>query len=280
MAKGKLGVNYAVMRSILLHLIALALYAATAGWQRFIPGGQLRGERALLAGAMLVHAAAIHTAMFAGDGMQFSFALAASLMLWLAVSFYWIEGFYANLSGLQPYIVGAGVIGTLLPVLFPEHHLLPRAEMPAFRVHFIMAMLAYSLLTLAAMQALLMAAVERQLHAGQLHQPGSGRRMPPLLTLEALMFRLIGMGFILLTITLISGAFFAEAVFGSPLRVDHKTTFAVLSWLIFASLLLGRRLRGWRGRLALRWTLAGFVALVLAYFGSRFVIEVVLRRIL
>ena len=120
MAKGKLGVNYAVMRSILLHLIALALYAATAGWQRFIPGGQLRGERALLAGAMLVHAAAIHTAMFAGDGMQFSFALAASLMLWLAVSFYWIEGFYANLSGLQPYIVGAGVIGTPLVTVFPS----------------------------------------------------------------------------------------------------------------------------------------------------------------
>jgi len=83
---------------------------------------------------------------------------------------------------------------------------------------------------------------------------------------------------VLLTLTLASGVLFSEALFGQPFRVDHKTVFAFISWLLFGGLLLGRRLWGWRGRLALRWTLAGFIALVLAYIGSRFVVEIVLGR--
>ena len=77
-------------------------------------------------------------------------------------------------------------------------------------------------------------------------------------------------------IALVSGVFFSESLFGKALSFNHKTVFAILSWLIFAALLAGRHLRGWRGRVALRWTLAGFVALLLAYVGSRFVLEVIL----
>ncbi|HWR93192.1 MAG TPA: cytochrome c biogenesis protein CcsA, partial [Desulfobacterales bacterium] len=91
-------------------------------------------------------------------------------------------------------------------------------------------------------------------------------------------FRLILIAFILLTLTLASGILFSEALFGRPLVFDHKTVFAIASWVIFAALLAGRRLYGWRGRTALRWTLAGFVALMLAYVGTRFVLEVILSR--
>ena len=87
-----------------------------------------------------------------------------------------------------------------------------------------------------------------------------------------------GIAFVLLTLTLASGLLFSETLFGQAFRVDHKTIFAFVSWFLFGGLLLGRHLWGWRGRLALRWTLAGFVALMLAYVGSRFVIEVVLHR--
>jgi ABC-type uncharacterized transport system permease subunit len=100
--------------------------------------------------------------------------------------------------------------------------------------------------------------------------------LPPLLTMEALLFRLISIAFVLLTLTLVTGLLFSETLFGQALRADHKTVFAVISWMLFGGLLVGRRLWGWRGRVALRWTLAGFVAL--AYVGSRFVIEVVLHR--
>ena len=137
-------------------------------------------------------------------------------------------------------------------------------------------MLSYSLFTLAALHAMLMAVAERQLHSGRLTR--SLANLPPLLTMETLLFRLIGIAFILLTLTLSSGVLFSEVLFGQPFRLDHKTVFAIISWLLFGALLFGRRVWGWRGRVALRWTLAGFVALVLAYVGSRFVIEVLLGR--
>jgi ABC-type uncharacterized transport system permease subunit len=137
-------------------------------------------------------------------------------------------------------------------------------------------MSAYSLFTVAALHALLMTLLERRLHGGALSAPFAA--LPPLLTMESLLFRIIFAGFILLTLTLATGFLFSEDLFGRPLRFEHKSVFAIASWLIFAALLTGRRLYGWRGRIALRWTLAGFVMLLLAYVGSRFVLEVILRR--
>jgi ABC-type uncharacterized transport system permease subunit len=116
---------------------------------------------------------------------------------------------------------------------------------------------------------------ERQLHRrGTVAFP----HLPPLLTLEALLFRMIAAAFVFLTLTLVTGIAFSETLFGRALRLDHKTVFALLSWLIFGLLLAGRWRYGWRGRTALRWTLSGFVLLMLAYVGSRFVLEVLLQR--
>jgi len=103
--------------------------------------------------------------------------------------------------------------------------------------------------------------------------------VPPLLAMERLLFRLIWTGFLLLTATLISGVLFSEQLFGRALRFDHKTVFTIASWVVFAGLLIGRHYFGWRGRTALRWTLVGFVMLLFAYVGSRFVLEVILHRI-
>jgi len=100
-----------------------------------------------------------------------------------------------------------------------------------------------------------------------------------LLALEKLLFQLIGVGFLLLTATLVTGVFFSEQLFGRALRFEHKTVFTIASWLVFAGLLGGRIVFGWRGRTALRWTFAGFMMLLLAYVGSRFVLEVVLGRV-
>lgn len=273
------------MASILLHLLAALLYAAlgllfwrTATGASGLPGrkGMSALERYALLAALVCHGLALHTAMFPGDGMRFGFGVAVSLMLWLAVCFYWIETFYAKLDGLHAMVLPAGLAGSLLPLIFPGQHLLANAGSQAFRAHFIVAMLAYSLFTLAALHAMLMAVTERQLHSGRLSRTIAS--LPPLLTMEALLFRLIGIAFVLLTLTLASGIVFSETLFGQAFRFDHKTVFAILSWLIFGALLFGRHAWGWRGRVALRWTLAGFLALVLAYVGSRFVIEIVLGR--
>ncbi|HET6592901.1 MAG TPA: cytochrome c biogenesis protein CcsA, partial [Xanthomonadales bacterium] len=103
-------------------------------------------------------------------------------------------------------------------------------------------------------------------------------QLPPLLTMEKLLFRIIWAGFILLTATLVTGVVFTEELFGKAAKLNHKTLFGVVSWIIFAALLCGRHVYGWRGRVAVRWTLAGFLALVLAYVGSKFVLEVILGR--
>ena len=123
---------------------------------------------------------------------------------------------------------------------------------------------------------LAMKALEKNLHRGQL--PPLLASLPPLLTMERLLFRLINVAFILLTATLLTGAFFSVEVFGKALTVSHKTIFALISWLTFAALLAGRHFYGWRGKRALRWTLAGFAFLLLAYMGSYFVLDVILGR--
>ncbi|MBD5801150.1 Inner membrane protein YpjD [Azoarcus sp. Aa7] len=233
-------------------------------------------ERMTMFGAILAHGWALQGELFPGEGMRFGFGFAVSLVIWLAVCFYWIETFYARLDGLHGVVVAAGVAGSLLPLGFPGQHILVNAGSPGFRAHFIMAMLAYSVFTLAALHAMLMAIAERQLHSGRLTRTFAN--LPPLLTMETLLFRLIGIAFILLTLTLSSGVVFSETLFGQAFRLDHKTVFAIVSWLLFGALLVGRRVWGWRGRVALRWTLAGFIALLLAYVGSRFVIEVLLGR--
>jgi len=228
--------------------------------------------------ALVLHGTTVGIELFPPDatGMRFGFSVALSMMTWLAVTFYWIESFYARMEGLQMLGLPLAAACGLLPWLFPGQHLVANAASPAFRLHFLMAMLAYSLFTLAALHAILMTVTEKRLHRGRLTPLFAG--MPPLLTMESLLFRLIHVAFALLTLTLVSGIFFSEQIFGKPLPVNHKTVFALLSWLIFGALLFGRHRYGWRGRMALRWTLTGFVVLLLAYVGSRFVLEVVLER--
>jgi len=274
------------MQPILLHLLSAALYGALCIWfwrHWSVPNGTpvrkgiSTGEHIVLLLAIIVQGMALHADLFPDTAMRFGFGPAVSLMVWLAVCFYWIESFYARLNSLHVMVLPAGLVGSLLPLIFPGEHILTNATSPAFRVHFIVAMLAYSLFTLAALHAALMAVAERQLHSGQISRLIS--TLPPLLTMEALLFRLIGIAFVLLTLTLWSGTIFSDELFNKPFRIDHKTVFAFISWILFGALLVGRYVWGWRGRIALRWTLAGFVTLVLAYLGSRFVIEVILGRV-
>ena len=233
-------------------------------------------ERVAIAAALLIHAYGLHDALFAEIGMRFSFSFALSLMMWLAVLIYWLESFMARMEGMQPMVLPLAALCAALPVAFPNVHLVAHANATGFKLHFLAAMLAYSLLTLSALHAIFMGFTERALHNRSLKRSLSS--LPPLLTMESLLFKMLLIGFILLTLTVGSGVFFSEALFGKPLSLDHKTLFAFASWGIFATLLIGRHAWGWRGKRALRWTLAGFSLLILAYVGSRFVAEVILGR--
>lgn len=275
----------AAMSGILLYPLATALYLGLSIhlWRqrRHTPvldasTGSTVAERALLLLALMVHTATLFMAIFGDGTFRFGFAIALSGMVWLALVFYWVESLFARLKGLQYLGLPVAAVCVALPAFIQEKHLLLNADSPFFRLHLLVAMLAYSLFTLAALHALLMAVAERRLHSG--HISPLLASLPPLLTMEALLFRLLHIAFILLTVTVASGIVFSEELFGQALRFDHKTVFALLSWLIFAALLFGRHRKGWRGRIAVKWTLAGFIALLLAYVGTRFVLEVLLHR--
>jgi len=145
-----------------------------------------------------------------------------------------------------------------------------------FVAHIGVALLAYSLFTFAALHALLMMFAERSLH----NKPTVIKLpdFPPLLVMESLLFRVITVGFVLLTFTLISGMLFSEQIFGKPLTFTHKIVFSIAAWLIYGWLLFGRYQYGWRGRKAINLTLIGFVLLLLAYVVSKFILQVLLNK--
>ncbi|MBI1396455.1 MAG: cytochrome C biogenesis protein [Betaproteobacteria bacterium] len=218
----------------------------------------------------------LYEGMFAGPSMFMGVGNALSCIVWVALVIYWGASFFYRLEGMQALVVPIAAVAAFMPLAFPPTHPVPNAEMTFFRIHLALSILAYSLFTIASLHVLVMAVLERRLHSGAL--PPVLRNLPPLLAMEKVLFQIIVTGFVLLTASLASGMFFAEELFGRPLAFNHKTVFAILSWLIFGALLAGRHFWGWRGRVAMRWTLAGFLALVLAYIGSKFVLEILLRR--
>ena len=270
------------MPDIVVHLIAFAAYVGLA-WHFFNTrwrsqrGGGLRGwERAAILVPLALHGWLLYDGIFAAASLRFGFAQALSVMTFLAVAVVWIESLFYPLDGMEPLVLPLAAVTAPLPAFFPGLASSGTyANAAGFKVHLALAMIAYSLFVIALMHATLMAVAERQLHGKTGLMFG---HLPPLLTLERLLFRMIGAAFVFLTLTLASGIIFSETLFGRPLRADHKTIFAILSWVTFGWLLAGRWLRGWRGRTAVRWTLGGFVLLVLAYVGSRFVLEVILQR--
>ena len=143
------------------------------------------------------------------------------------------------------------------------------------KLHVVFALLGYSVLSVAALLAILLALQEHALRRHEFN--GIGAALPPLTLTEALLFQLIGVGFVLLTLTLLSGILFVADLFAQHLI--HKTVLSIAAWIVFGALLFGRWRYGWRGRRAVRLTLSGMALLLLAFFGSRFVLELILRRV-
>ena len=258
--------------------LVAGLYAFSA-WQLLRRGTSVHSPvwvSALLLVGIVVHAALLGKSVFQPDAIHLGFANAVSLIAWLSVSIYALTALRVPLPGIQGWVAGIAAIGVLLPLALPDARAVPFSHSFGFRVHLVLSLLAYCLLFIAALQAMFMSAFEKRLHHGAAAASMPG--MPPLLTLESVLFKLIWAGFILLTFALGSGVLFSEEIFGKAISLSHKTFFALLSWMVFGALLAGRLIWGWRGRLAVRWTIAGFAMLLLAYVGSKFVLEILLHR--
>lgn len=257
-------------------LIAAAAYAIAAG---LLVGrlrqGRAQGGRAwlpLAAAAVLLHAT-VHVMSWRATGvMDLHFFAALSLVglgMALLTTLYGASGRMGALGVVVFPLAAAVAIGY---AGYGRHGSEP-LPVP-LQVHAWSALLAYATLAVAALLAIMLWAQERALRRRAIH--GWLRALPPLTELESLLFRTIAVGFVLLTATLLTGVLFVDDFLGQHLM--HKTVLSVMSWLAFGALLFGRWRHGWRGAKAVRWTLAAMALLVLAFFGSKFVLEMVLGR--
>ena len=252
-------------------LVALAAYATAVGLnERF--AGALRA--ALLTG-WVAHAIAIGVDI-AGVGSdvvvaRFGFAPALSVTLWLVLAVYVVESRFVPLPGARRTLAMLGVVVVVLAWLFPGE-LRPQVASRWAPLHWVLGIASYGLFGAAVLHAAMLSRAERQMRPATVASAGALKGMP-LLRLERLTFRFVAAGFVVLSAALLLGAWFAN-----PWRWDHKSVFSMLGWVVFAALLGGRRAFGWRGPVATRWVYAGAALLLLAYVGSRFVLEVLLHR--
>lgn len=268
------------MQKLIPYLVVAFIYLAVAadfwrGAKATTHGHSLNLHSAIIALGLLIHGWLLYQGIF-GQGFNLGFYNALSVIFWLTVLVYWLANLKHELHSLQAFVLPPAALFALLPAFEVSDHYLPAEIQPLFIAHISIALLAYSLFTFAALHALLMAIAERSLHnkPSIIKLPG----FPPLLVMESLLFKVIKIGFMLLTFTLISGMLFSEQIFGWPMQYTHKTIFSIASWFIYGWLLYGRYQYGWRGRVAIRWTLIGFALLLLAYVGSRFVSQILLGR--
>ena len=200
--------------------------------------------------------------------MRLGFAPVLSLTVWIVIGVHAIESRFVPLPAVRGWLAPVGALVVLLAAVFPgESRPYTSALAP---LHFVLGVGAYGLFGAAVLHAALLDAAERRMRLKGPTPDGLGM---PLLQLERLTFRFVEVGFIVLSATLILGI-----VTTPRWHWDHKVVFSLLGWAVFAGLLTGRRLRGWRGRRATRWLYVGALLLLLAYVGSRFVLEVLLAR--
>lgn len=231
---------------------------------------------------LLVLAWVLHGVLIAGslliDPSHFGFAQALSVTVWLVLTVYIAE--IRLFPGMPTHwaLGGFGSAVVILALIYPGPRL-PATSSPWLPVHWALGLSAYGLFAAAVAHGWLLTHTERRLRGTGGSTAGSGL---PLLKLERIMFRLVVAGFVLLTLTVIAGTVFSEQLYGPSTagwRWDHTHVFTVLSWLIFATLLLGRWRFGWRGRHAVHMLYSGAALLLLGYAGSRFVLEVLLGRV-
>lgn len=262
---------------LLLVAVSLVLYLAAA-----LPASWLRRFSAsALVGGWLLHAVLLVIDIggvgLHQPGARLGFAPVLSMTVWLVVAVYIVESRLVPLPSVRKWLAMAGGLAVLMTAAFPGE--MRPITSPLAPLHFALGVGAYGLFGAAVLHGILLDAAERRLRAGAGgDRPlalGAASKGMPLLQLERVTFHFVEAGFAVLTATLVLGL----ATTVQWRWTDHKAVFSLLAWGVFAALLLGRRLRGWRGRRATRWLYVGAALLLFAYVGSRFVLEVLLGRV-
>lgn len=265
------------MQPLLPTLLSAALYAAAGLYQglrlarRQKPDTRLLG--ALGAIALLLHGLSLFGQLIAGDSLRLDFFNASSLIAAAVIALTLLACLRMPVSNLLLLLFPLGCLTVLLAQFAPSGSAVLPIAGGGILSHILLSILAYGVLSIAMFQSLLLLQQDRQLK--NKHPSGLIRNFPPLQTMESLLFGFLWAGWLLLSLSLLSGWLFFDDLFAQHLV--HKTLLSCLAWVVFAILLWGRHQLGWRGHKAIRWTLAGFCLLMLAYFGSKLVREFILH---
>lgn len=255
-------------------LLAIICYLIAAGLQWQVAGGRNVNSKLIkLAGLVAVasHGYAAYLDLHRPGGIHLDFFSIGSLIGWLVAALVLLSSLRQKIDNLIIGIYPLAAI-TLAFTLTGLDTSDAKHYDSGLVIHILLSILAYSIFTLAAFQAVLLAKQDYQLKHHRTR--GLLRSLPPLQTMETLLFEMIWTGLILLTLSLVSGALVFDDLFAQHLV--HKTVLSILAWLLYAILLVGRHFLGWRSHKAIRWTVGGFIVLMLSFFGSKFVVELLI----
>lgn len=256
-----------VLATLLYCLSAFLIYRqlGTAQQQRWL-------ALAPAVAGMLLQAGALNALIIQPQGLDLGFFPAFALISWLITIQVLLSCIYRRIETLGIIVFPLSGLANILASLHFSQHLIKITD-NAIQGHIMVSVIAYSLIMLGAFQAGLLAYQDRSIR--QHHPGGFVRFLPPLHDMETLLFQFLGFGFVCLSASLLSGFFYLEDIFAQHLV--HKTVLSIVAWVTLAILLYGRIRFGWRGKIAIRWTLSSFVFLMLAFFGSKLVLEFILQ---
>lgn len=258
-------------------LIAIVLYSAA--WALLIQSMRKRATLGapttiLMCLGALIHAHSAYGGVVTNQGIQFGFFQMASVFFACMNIIVLISAIKRPLSKLFLILLPLSVLSLICANTIYTRPSIEQGMSLSLVTHIMLSIIAYSLLTIATLQAILLNYQTTQLKAH--HTKSVIGIFPPLQTMENLLFDLVWAGFILLSLSIGTGFLFIDDIFEQQL--SHKTAFSVISWLLYATLLFGRHALGWRGKTAIRWVISSFVMLMLAYLGSKFVLEFLLSN--
>ncbi len=267
------------MHTVVIGIISIVLYLVAAGllalrlrkrdtsptnkWKSLIP--------AIF--AVILHAWLLVDSLFLDEGLNMGIFNAISLLTWFICASLLLGSIIKPTENLGIVAFPGAAIAIILENAISADRITQVTNSP-LEIHIFISIAAYGLLSIAAVQAVLLTIQDR--HLRNKRPGGFIRALPPLQTMETLLFQIIAIGFVLQSLSLLTGFIFVEDMMTQHLV--HKTTLSIIAWILFAVLLWGRWQFGWRGRKAIRWTLSGFIALAMSYIGSKFVLELIIQQ--
>ncbi len=225
----------------------------------------------LLSVALLAHTYVFLPSVFNIEGIVFGIVNSSAIIALFIALLVFISSFFKPIYALDVIVYPLNALILLFALFFPES----ATKLISFKLsgHILLSIAAYGVLALSVCQSILLTVQDNHLHQKRLN--AFTYKLPPLETMEKILFNTLVLGGMLLTLSLVSGFVFLENIFAQHLV--HKTVLSIIAWFIFAILIFGHKLLGWRGRQLIVFLQIGFIFLILAYFGSKFVLESILK---